>query len=189
MSFSALEKELRLEDLLEKEEESREQGESETLEQQITQEKKKEETLVKAIKEKELESQLNVAKNQAEKAISEIRKTTQSQILKQRQLVAKKIIEMRQKRKRKNAELKNQILSIRSNIADRLKTINRKGDKSFCLDTKNIETYCNKYFHENFVKMGDCKTKDSFCYVCCENEFGELHVVERDQCYTSCDKI
>jgi hypothetical protein len=189
MSFSAMEKELRLEDLLEKEEESREQSESETLEQQITQEKKKEQTLIKAIREKELESQLNVAKSQAEKAILEIRKNTQAQILKQRQLVAKKIIEMRQKRKRKNADLKNQILTIRSNIADRLKNINRKGDQALCLDAKNMESYCNKYFADSFVKMGDCKTKESFCYVCCENEFGELHVLERDQCYSSCDKI
>jgi len=189
MSFSAMEKELRLEDLLEKEEESREQGESETLEQQISQEKKKEQTLIKAIREKELESQLNVAKSQAEKAILDIRKNTQAQILKQRQLVAKKIIEMRQKRKRKDADLKNQILTIRSNIADRLKNINRKGDQGQCLDFKNIESYCNKYFADSFVKMGDCKTKESFCYVCCENEFGELHVLERDQCYTSCDKI
>jgi len=188
MSFSAMEKELRLEDLLEKEEESREQSESEMLEQQINQEKKKEQTLIKAIREKELESQLNVAKSQAEKAILEIRKNTQAQILKQRQLVAKKIIEMRQKRKRKNSELKNQILTIRSNIADRLKNINRKGDQGLCLEVKNIESYCTKYFADSFVKMGDCKTKESFCYVCCENEFGELHVLERDQCYASCDK-
>lgn len=188
MSFSAFQKELRLEDLLEKEEESREQMESESLEQEIQKEKKKEETLVRVIKQKELESQLNVAKNQAERAIQEIKKNTQSQILKQRQLVAKKIIEMRQKRKRKNAELKSRILSIRSNIADKLKNINRKGEKAVCQDPKNIDSYCTKYFSDNFVKMGDCKVKESFCYVCCENEFGELHILERDQCYATCDK-
>lgn len=188
MSFSALEKELRLEDLLAKEEELREQKESETLEQTIQQEKKKEQTLIRAIKEKQLENQLNVAKSQAEKAIQEIRKNTQAQILKQRQLIAKKIIEMRQKRKRKNAELKNQILSIRSNIVDRLKSINKNGDKSVCLDIKNMENYCTKNFADNLFKMTECKVKESFCYACCENEFGELHVLDRDQCYSSCDK-
>lgn len=188
MSFSAMEKELKLEDLLEKEEEFKQQSESETLEQQIAQEKKKEETLIKAIREKELESQLNVAKSQAEKAISEIRKNTQSQILQQRQKIAKRLLEIRQKNKRKNAQLKNQILSIRSNIAERLKTINRKGDLTTCMDSKNMDNYCKKYFIDNFVKMNECNTKSSFCYVCCENEFGELHVVERDECYSRCDK-
>ena len=188
MSFSALEKELRLEQLLEKEEESREQTESSQLEQQISQEKNKEDSLNKAIKEKELENQFNIAKVQAQKAIEDIKKNTQAQILKQRQIIAKKIIEMRQKRKRKNAELKNQILKIRSNIADKLKNINKEGDKSECLNTKNIETYCIKNFSENFIKLADCKTKESFCYVCCEHEFGELHVLTRDQCYSECDK-
>ena len=188
MSFSALEKELRLEDLLEKEEETREQTESSLLKEQIAQEKKKEESLIKAIQEKQLQNQFDMAKVQAQKSIQEIKKNTQSQILKQRQMVAKKIIEMRQKRKRKNAELKNQILSIRSNIADRLKTINKTGDKSQCLDSKNMEGYCKKNFQNNYIKLNDCKTKESYCYVCCEHEFGELHVVDRDQCYSECDK-
>ncbi len=189
MSISALSKEIRLEDLLEKEEESREQSESEELQKQIKQEKNKEESLIKAIKEKELESQINVAKSQAERAIALIRKNTQAQILKQRQIISKKIKEMRSKRKRKDAELKNQILSIRSNIADRIKNINKKGNKATCLSNKNTESYCNNNFADNPIKFQDCKTKESFCYVCCENEFGQLHAVEKDDCYSSCDKL
>merc|ERR1712151_383403 len=65
VSLTAIEKEQRLEDLLEKEEETREDDESSQLQQQIQTEKRKEECLMKAIKEKEIENQYNIAKAQA----------------------------------------------------------------------------------------------------------------------------
>merc|ERR1712222_83790 len=90
ISLTAIEKEQRLEDLLEKEEESREGDETTVLQQQINSEKRKEECLMKAIKEKEIENQYNIAKSQAEHAIQKITKETQSQITKQRENMAKK---------------------------------------------------------------------------------------------------
>jgi hypothetical protein len=187
ISLHAIEKEMRLEDLLEKEEESREENESQTLEQQIQQEKKKEECLLKAIKEKEIENQYNIAKAQAEHAIQQITKNTQTQISKQRGSIARKIIEMRQKQKRKKAQLKNEIMSIRTQIAERLQKINKIGDASKCTKFDKKEEYCNTHFSDNYLKFQDCTKKDSFCYICCENEFGDLHVLQRDQCYSSCD--
>merc|ERR1711957_87407 len=191
ISLTAIEKEQRLEDLLEKEEGSREDDETTTLQMQINSEKKKEECLMKAIKEKEIENQYNIAKSQAEHAIQKITKETQTQTTKQRENIAKKIIEMRNKQKRKKAQLKSEIMTIRTQIASRLTTINKAGDSKKCTsglkDANEREKYCSQNFADNYIKYSDCINKDSFCYVCCENEFGDLHVVQRDACYTVCD--
>merc|ERR1712166_149589 len=69
---------------IEKEEGSREDDETTTLQMQINSEKKKESCLMKAIKEKEIENQYNIAKSQAEHVIQKITKETQTQITKQR---------------------------------------------------------------------------------------------------------
>jgi hypothetical protein len=192
ISLTAIEKEQRLEDLLEKEEESREEDESLSLQSQIQSEKRKEECLMKAIKEKEIENQYNIAKSQAEHAIQKITKETQIQISKQRENIAKRIIEMRNKQKRKKAQLKSEIMTIRTQIAARLQNINKIGDSKKCTaafsNGTEIEKYCSVNFADNYIKYTDCINKDSFCYVCCENEFGDLHVVQRDSCYTSCDE-
>jgi len=186
-SLHALEKEMRLEDLLEKEEESKEDEENKTLEMQIQSEKKKEDCLVKAIKEKEIENQYNIAKTQADRAIEQIAKQTQSQIILQRKNIAMKITEMRQKQKRKKAQLKNEIMSIRTQIAERLQKINKVGSSERCLNIDARAAYCTAQFPDNYIKFGECNQPDSFCYVCCENEFGEMHVLDRDTCYNSCD--
>lgn len=188
-SLHALEKEMRLEDLLEKEEESKEDEENKTLEMQIQSEKKKEDCLQKAIKEKEIENQYNVAKTQADRAIEQIAKQTQQQIMLQRKNIAQKISEMRQKQRRKKAELKNQIMSIRTQIAERLQKINKTGSSEKCLSIESRTAYCTANFPDNYIKFGECEAPESFCYVCCENEFGELHVLDRDNCYNSCDKL
>jgi len=188
-SLHALEKEMRLEDLLEKEEESKEEEENKVLEQQIMSEKKKEDCLMKAIKEKEIENQYNIAKNQADRAIEQITKQTQIQIVEQRKNIAKKITEMRQKQKRKKAQLKNEILTIRTQIAERLQKYNRAGNESACTTKTNKADYCAANFSDNYIKYGECNSDDTFCYVCCENEFGELHILNRDKCYTTCDSI
>jgi len=50
-----------------------------------------------------------------------------------------------------------------------------------------INAYCENNFFDNYYKLLDCKDKDGFCYSCCENEFGDIHVAERDDCYNMCD--
>jgi len=187
ISINAIEKEMRLEDLLEKEEENREESETHTLETQIEKEMKKEECLNKSIKQKEIENQFNVAKAQAQRAIQQIAKTTQTQISKQRTLIAKKLIEMRQKQSRKKAELTNHIFTIRTQIAQKLQKINKYGSDVHCTNYNEKVVYCNKNFPDNYFKYQECLSNDTFCYICCENEFGDMHILQRDDCYNKCD--
>lgn len=66
------------------------------------------------------------------------------------------------------------------------------GDMSKCKNPsqegdEEVTKYCQFNFSTDFSKYTECITPASFCYVCCENEFGELHILERDKCYYHCD--
>ncbi len=142
------------------------------------------------MKEKEIENQMNLAKSHAEEAIRNIQEQTKRDIAKKRLEIKKRIAEMRKKQDRKKAVLKNQIMSIRTTIAQKLNKFNKNGNPDNCVSAPTDvqkENYCNTNFPDNYVKHQDCMSKDSFCYVCCENEFGDYHVVERDKCYAKCD--
>lgn len=189
-SLKALEKEVKMEDLLEKEEEAMEDSETKFLENQIDEEKKREECIAKAIKEKELENQMNVAKSKAEKEIKKIQDQTKKQIAMKRLEIKKKIMEMRKKQQRKKSSLKSEIMHIRTVIANKLNKLNKNGNGDLCknnLTSQERTNYCQQNFADSYVKYDDCMGDTSFCYVCCENEFGDFHVSERDKCYAKCD--
>jgi len=191
-SMMAIQKETKLEELLEREESSKEDNETETLTIQMTEEKKKEECFLKALKEKEIENQFNIAKRQAEKQISNIQEDTKKQIATKREDVKRRIANMRKKQERKKMQIKGEIMSIRATIAEKLSLINKSGNMKNCFspvesDSPKVEDYCNQNHPDDFTKLHNCKDLSSFCYVCCETEFGELNVVERDTCYANCD--
>jgi hypothetical protein len=188
ISLNAMAKEMKLEDLIEKEEMNKEKDENEKLQLVMLNEEKKKSMLIKAIKEKEIETQYNIAKTHAEEAINNITIETKKNILAQRRNIARKITEMRIKQKRKQSEIQGNIMTIRYQIAKKLQTSNHVGNADLCLKFEEKDKYCTANFADNFVKFKDCKSEESFCYVCCENEFGELHLIERDNCYTKCDK-
>jgi len=50
-----------------------------------------------------------------------------------------------------------------------------------------------KYCKTNFIdaspaKYNECLTESSYCYVCCETEFGDMHAKKRNKCYDKCDE-
>jgi len=102
-----------------------------------------------------------------------------------------KIINMRKKNERKKNMLRQKLMSVRTEIADDIQIASKKGSKMVCEsskdDTSKIDAYCEFNFNDNFYKLSDCKDPNSFCYVCCENEFGAMFVGERDDCYNMCD--
>jgi hypothetical protein len=194
MALKAVEKESRLEELLEKEEKEREYEEEKELEGQIQQEKKKEECLVKSIKAKEIEEQYNLNKMNAQEQIDKIKVQAKKEIQIKRQQIKDKINSMKKRSDRKKSALKAQIMTIRTKTAGKLQKMAKIGDASRCFipDTntmKQVEDYCAANFYDNYVKLNECKSADTFCYTCCENEFGEIHIVEREKCYKKCEVV
>jgi len=51
---------------------------------------------------------------------------------------------------------------------------------------KEILEYCKANFNE-MSRLGECVKQESFCTLCCESEFGELHLEERSNCYNKCN--
>ena len=46
--------------------------------------------------------------------------------------------------------------------------------------------YCSIYFKDDIQDLQDCKDPSKYCYICCENEFGETHADEREHCFEDC---
>jgi len=189
-SMNAIQKESKLEDLLAKEEESEEETELNDLESQLNSEKKKEDCLLKSIKEKSMENQYNLAKLRAEEAVAKITQNTQKEVATQRNDMKKKIADMKKRKKLKANAIKQSIMTIRMQIAQKIAEISKPGNQEKCTANNKVNDsypYCDENFTNNFIKYEECKNPFNFCYVCCENEFGELHIVDRDKCFSSCD--
>jgi hypothetical protein len=193
MTFKAIEREQRLEELMEKEELDRENQEQELLKKQYENEQKKKDTLIKSIKEKQLEDQFNISKANAENAVIKIKEAVRKDIMVKRLKMKQKLALMRKKNERKKQQIQNDIMTVRMEVAGNLQKVSKQGDMHSCfvgdtVEAQKIEEYCQVNFPDSIAKLQDCKIPESFCYTCCENEFGELNMVEREKCYKSrCD--
>ena len=188
MTMSALMKEKQLEELLLKEEAEREQQELEEIKVQLENEKKKKDCMQKAIKEKELESQVTLSTSEAEREIQKIKEKVQHEIQIKRNEIQQKIKQMRMKNERKKRALLQQIQVIRTETAGHIERVSRKGDINTCkaitslTDQAQKQDKINEYCTNSLLSaIPDCTT--NFCYSCCENEFGELYAKERNECY------
>jgi hypothetical protein len=191
MTFLAMQKEMKLEALLQKEEELREKEDEKNLDIQLQQENKKQNILMKSIKEKELEEQFNISRENAKLAINRIKEEAKNSIIKKRNEIKKKIAMMRLKSERKKAAIKSKIMSMRSETAQKLQMYVKKGNMEKCFlpdpskeaDMRNIEVYCVSNFSTDMTMFMDCKVPESFCYTCCEREFGNMQLFLREKCY------
>ena len=195
MTLSALMKEKHFEDMLIKEEAEREEEELKEIQLQLENEKKKKDCMKKAIQEKQLESEAQLSTSEAERSIEQLKKQVQLTIQKQRNEVQEKIKRMRQINNRKRQHLLQQIQLIRTETAGHVNQATRKGDTNTCKAIVDIRDQgikqgkINEYCSMNLVNfVPDCTT--NFCYSCCENEFGDIYISERNQCYnTVCNTV
>lgn len=190
MTFLAMQKEMKLEALLQKEEELREKEDEANLDTQLEQEERKKKILMKSIKEKELEEQFNVSRENAKLAINKIKDEAKNQIIKKRNEIKKKINMMRLKSERKKASIKSKIMSMRTDTAQQLQMYAKKGNKDKCFipdpnkeeDLHNIEVYCVANFPTQMNEFMECKIPESFCFSCCYREFGPMQFMLREKC-------
>lgn len=189
VALQAIQKELNLEAMIRKEEAEREQMEEKLMISQIEEEKKKSDCLMKAIKERELENQYNLKAKEAEDEVSSIKETASQQVLIRRSQLKNQILAMRKKAQRRKAKLAQELLSVRTVMADTMGKAYKAGDTSKCENALKSDndraTYCQITFSDDYSKLTDCKENDDFCSMCCENEWGDMHINERQQCFKS----
>ncbi len=154
---------------------------------------------MKAIKEKQLENQYNLRQKETEMAISNIKKAAAKEVQIRRSNLKKLIEDMRKKQKRKTNTLSQQLQSVRYAMAEQMGKAYKKGNLDNCVligngkedgvggskdKAEKRKHYCVANFSEDFVNYQTCLDGDDFCHMCCDNEFGEFYIGDRENCYS-----
>jgi hypothetical protein len=193
LGFKVLDKELNIEMMLKKEEKQKEGLEYKNLLKKIRLEKKKKECMDKKIKERELEDKKLLDERSAEAEIKKQKKDLSFDIELKRAELKKQIEFMRRRAKRKRAALEQQLQNIKAKMAGNAMKANKMGLIQNCRRGKKSQkermNYCDANFLDDFIKNSDCKIEDQFCYICCENEFGNMFLRKREECYDMCDEV
>ncbi len=191
--MSALQKEARLEQLLAKEEKEKFERQTRMLLKTIKREKKKKACLIKVLKSREKEDERKRKAKEAVVQVNKLKEDAKKQVNQNRKRLRKKLEQIRKKARRRNRLLQQKLQKIRGSMAQELLNANKFGDKLLCKsnrgDKMKMQKYCDSNFLDNYAKNQDCKNPDDFCYVCCENEFGNMYIKERDNCYDMCDAL
>jgi len=192
VALTALRREINLEDLIKNEEIQKGRDSNAELFRQVEQEKKKKNLLTKALQFRE-STYAKIRDAKATKLqIDNIKKDAKVDIKFKRAVLKKKIEEIRNKFKRKNRLLQQQVQLIRSEMAEEIMNANKKGNAENCNirnDIAKIASYCDKWVADDYTKNRNCKDPANFCYACCETEFGNMYISQRDECQTMCDEL
>ena len=97
-----------------------------------------------------------------------------------------KLAKMKRKSRKQNEELFQQIMNVRASIAGKLGKAYKKGNEDNCKcalkDEDSRLGYCSKNFPADFDTFNDCKSEEDFCTFCCEHEFGDVFIQEKQRC-------
>lgn len=191
MALSALEKELKLESIIEKEEELKLISYEERWKKELQEAKKQNEDIQMQIEKKRKEGKLYELKFALKKKIEEIKKQAQNQIIKKRSDLKRRLFKIKLDQKRQKDFYSNIILETKKNISIKLIKASKEGNLGLCnplnKSSNDIINYCKDNFNDSLAKQSDCVKNDNFCYYCCDNEFGEMHLEERALCNSKCE--
>jgi hypothetical protein len=92
--------------------------------------------------------------------------------------------------------MKNKISNTKNEITKILVQATKSGNMNLCLvcilksdQCNNIKQYCTNSYPNDPINYDLCIVPDKFCRVCCQNEFGDLHLQERETCDLKCGEI
>ncbi len=193
LALKAIRKELKLETLVKQEEKMKEKKKIRALIHLKLKEEKKKDCLEQALKEREHQNMKGRENKEAELEIEKIKHDAKKDVAKERLNLRKKLADIKKQGRRRRRMLEQQISVIRSEMAKNLILANKNGDMELCRrgtkDPQKAKEYCDNNFVDNYNKNSECKEADHFCPICCENEFGNLFLYKRDECYKICDDM
>ncbi len=192
-ALKVIKKEMDIEKMIQEEMNAKALSEAKELLAQKKEEEKKKKALEEAMAARESASNQARAKKNAQMQIDKIKNDTKNDVNKQREELKKKIAAIKAKANRRKKLIEQDINIIRSKVASELSDANRNGDMNICKKaygkTAKVKDYCNANVVEDINKNMECKNPMSFCYICCENEYGNMNIANRDKCYDMCDKL
>jgi len=152
--------------------------------------RKKKEKLEEAIDDKENEDTKLKQQRQTSKVANAIVTETEGMINKKRLALKRKIMEIRKTTERRKRLIESKINLIRGKMTQEIAQASKIGNSDHCKsqkDQKAVDAYCDDNIINDFIKNKDCKNKENFCYICCENELGVTKMDDRFKCYDICD--
>jgi hypothetical protein len=186
LTFTALQREETLEAMIKEEELQKEANRKEQLEKLIKQEEEKKNRIDQTIKEKEMETDLILEKEEHEKSINKAKQEAAVKLIESRKKLKLTLDKMKRKSKSEELALKNKLLKVRNELASTVASANKKGNEERCLagvkDKSEIILYCQAKFSSQYIEYLKCIDPDEFCTTCCETEFGELYMNMRSSC-------
>lgn len=186
VAMKAIQKETNLEELIKQEAEEKNKAEEIAIRKQIEMEKKKQTCVAKAIREKELENQMQEKAKEINDTIKTIKSEAAAQVLMKRRNLKKLIDQINRKAELKRNRLRQQLQAVRMTIANDLGKAYKKGDAMKCIKAKNSKKarndYCIATFSEDFAQLAYCRETEEFCETCCQAEYGEMMSNEKEEC-------
>ena len=191
IGFKVLTKEAELENLISKEEKEKEGKDLKTMITKIKNEKKKRKCLKKTLKQRRKDTEILLERRHGEQEVDEIKNEVKIEVQMKRDQMKRQIAQLRKRAKMRKAALQTQLNKIKSKMAKDILLANRDGDMELCRKGQkklsSRESYCNSNFIDDYIKNIDCKVEETFCYMCCEHEYGDNFIDKRDVCYDMCD--
>jgi hypothetical protein len=186
VALKAIQKEANIEEMIKQEADERNKNEEMKLKLMIESEKKKQNCVAKAIKEKELENQLQEKAKEINDTVAAIKSEAAAQVLIKRRNLKKMIDQLNKKAELRRNKLKQELMSVRMSIASQLGNAYRKGDVSRCMrgvsDPKAKRDYCIADFKDDYAQFNYCNDSEDFCETCCQHEFGDMLNQEKENC-------
>jgi hypothetical protein len=190
IALQALEKEIKVENLIEKEEELKHKKQQEEFLEKLEKVRLQKEMINKALMEKKKQADLYTNKLAIKKKIKQITDQVKREVIKIREDLRARLMAKKRDESRKTELVMNRISDLKKDISNELLKASKNGKIDECNpDRKNedIINYCKINYADDFTKMNECVQNDKFCYMCCECEFGDLHLEKRSFCYSRCD--
>jgi len=139
-----------------------------------------------------MEKKAEETKSETKERLIEIQKDLKLKILLQRKKLLRRLNLIKLAHQRKRSQIKQHIMDVRRVLTQNIITAEKTGSSMICLKTLGNQSliikYCSVAFSSDPESELECKNSDNFCYLCCENEFGEMHKPERDDCIKTCEK-
>lgn len=190
LAISAINKELKVESIIEHEEDLKFKDEDKSLMKELEEIELKKNIISQKLKQKRSESLKNFQRQELLSRIQDIKSRVQEEINDIRIKLKKRLDEKRSQDELKKQIFKEKIKDIKNEISLSLIKANKNGNINTCINEKSdhyIKDYCKKNITD-LINLKKCLDNNTFCEICCENEFGEIHLDGRVECISKCKK-
>lgn len=193
LGVQAILKETNVEELIRQEERQRESEELKNLRINHAKQLSKLKQVQENIEANEEDIDLVVDEHESTSAIKQINEEFSKKILQKRNQFKEYLAKLKQMNELEKSKVESEIKTVRQKITQSLLKTQKVGDIENCkvgkYDEEKRIIYCDKAFADDYLSNQSCKQKTEFCYICCDEEFGQARLTNRENCFNECDKV